>query len=51
MVGCDGGDAVVTVRLKLWLIIGALVSANVAVWGAKQVLAGAFDPVIRSLGA
>lgn len=37
--------------LKVKLLIAALFFANVAVWGAKQVLAGAFDPIIRSLGA
>lgn len=40
-----------TVRLKLALIFGVLVSANLAVWGAKHVLAGLYDPIVRALGA
>lgn len=38
-----------SVRLKCWLILGFFASANLAVWGAKQILAGSLDPVIRSL--
>jgi len=40
-----------TVRMKLTLIMGALVFANLAIWGAKQLLLGAFDPILRALGA
>lgn len=40
-----------TVRLKLTLLMGALVCANVAVWGAKQILSGLYDPILRGLGA
>lgn len=40
-----------TVRLKLALILGALVFFNLAIWGAKTILAGAVEPVLRSLGA
>lgn len=40
-----------TVRLKLALILGVLVSANLAVYGAKVLLAGAVDPILRGLGA
>jgi hypothetical protein len=38
-------------RLKLSLLMGALVLANVAIWGAKNLFAGAFDPILRALGA
>lgn len=37
--------------MKLGLLMGALVCANLAVWGAKQILSGLFDPIIRALGA
>ena len=40
-----------TVRVKLTLLLGALVSLNVAVWGAKQVLTGGLDPILKALGA
>lgn len=40
-----------TVRMKLTLVLGALVSLNIAVWGAKQVLAGIYDPILRAVGA
>lgn len=40
-----------TVRVKLALILGAFVSANLAIWGAKQILAGLFDPILRALGS
>lgn len=36
---------------KVKLLIAALVCANAAVWGAKQILAGLYDPILRSLGA
>jgi hypothetical protein len=39
-----------TVRLKLALILGALVSANLAVYGAKTLLSGALDPILKALG-
>jgi hypothetical protein len=41
----------VTGRLKLTLILGALVSANLAIYGAKHILSGLYDPIIRALGA
>jgi len=41
----------VTARMKVQLLLVGLVSLNLAVWGLKHILAGAFDPVIRSLGA
>lgn len=40
-----------SVRMKLTLILGALVSLNIAIWGAKQMLAGAIDPILRGLGS
>jgi hypothetical protein len=40
----------VTVRLKLTLLLGALICANAAVWGAKTLLTGALDPILRALG-
>lgn len=40
-----------TVRVKLSLLLAALVCANAAVWGAKQILAGLYDPILRSVGA
>jgi hypothetical protein len=40
-----------TVRLKLALVLGALVSANLAVYGAKVLLSGALEPLIKALGA
>lgn len=40
-----------TVRMKLTLLMGALVCANLAVWGAKTILAGLYDPILRALGA
>jgi hypothetical protein len=40
-----------TVRLKLTLILAALVSANLAVYGAKVLLAGALDPILKALGS
>ena len=39
-----------SVRLKLSLLMGAVVCANLAVWGAKQLLAGAIDPILRAVG-
>jgi hypothetical protein len=41
----------VTVRMKLTLLLGALVSLNVAIWEAKQMLAGALDPILKALGS
>jgi hypothetical protein len=38
-------------RLKLSLLMGALVLANVAIWGGKQIVAGLYDPILRALGA
>jgi hypothetical protein len=40
-----------TARLKITLILGALVAANLAIYGAKQILSGLYDPIIRALGA
>lgn len=40
-----------SVRLKLGLILGALVAANLAIYGAKEILGALYDPVIRTLGA
>jgi hypothetical protein len=40
-----------TVRTKLTLLMAVLVCANAAVWGAKQILAGLFDPILRAVGA
>lgn len=38
-----------TVRMKCALILGALVSFNMAVWGAKQMLSGSLDPILKAL--
>jgi hypothetical protein len=40
-----------TVRTKLTLLLGALACANLAIYGAKVLLAGALDPIIKALGA
>jgi hypothetical protein len=40
----------VTARTKVHLVLGAFVCLNLAVWGAKQILAGAFDPILKALG-
>lgn len=40
-----------TARRKVEVLIAALVCANLAVWGAKEILAGLYDPILRSLGA
>lgn len=40
-----------TARTKINLLVAALVCANLAVWGAKQILSGLYDPIIRSFGA
>jgi hypothetical protein len=37
--------------VKLALLMGALVCANLAVYGAKQMLAGLYDPILKALGA
>jgi hypothetical protein len=39
-----------TLRVKLTLLLGALVCANATVWGAKTFLAGALDPILKALG-
>lgn len=39
-----------TANAKMLLVLGALASFWLAAWGARELLAGAFDPVIRSLG-
>jgi len=41
----------VSARVKLSLLIGAFVCANVAVWGAKTLITALFDPILRALGA
>jgi hypothetical protein len=41
----------VTVRMKLTLLMGALVCANLAIWGAKQMLGLAIDPILKVLGS
>lgn len=40
-----------TARMKLGLIMGALVCANLMVWGARTLLAGAIDPILKGLGS
>jgi hypothetical protein len=40
----------VTARTKVELLIGALIFANLAVWGARH-LAYTLDPIIRALGS
>jgi hypothetical protein len=40
-----------TVRLKLALVLGALVSLNLVVYSAKVLLSGSLDPIIKALGA
>lgn len=37
--------------MKLTLLMGALICANLAVWGAKQMFAGALDPILKALGS
>lgn len=39
-----------TVRMKLTLLLGALVSLNLAVYGARHLLGVMYEPIIRSLG-
>jgi hypothetical protein len=41
----------VSASTKVKVLIAGLACLNLAVWGAKQLLAGALDPIIRSLGA
>lgn len=38
-------------RRKVEVLIAALVFANLAVFGAKEILGALYDPIIRSLGA
>lgn len=40
-----------TARTKVQLVIAALVFANLAVYGAREILAGLYDPILRSVGA
>jgi len=40
----------VTVRTKAFLILGALVSLELAILGARVILADAFAPIIKALG-
>ena len=40
-----------TVRMKLTLILGALVSANLAIYGARVLFSASIDPILRALGA
>jgi len=40
-----------TAHTKVKLLIAAFVCANAAVWGAKQILAGLYDPILRAVGA
>lgn len=37
--------------MKVKLLLAALVCANLAIWGAKQMLAAAIDPLLRALGS
>jgi hypothetical protein len=39
----------VTARAKVNLLLAGLVCLNLAAWGARQLLVGAFDPVLRAL--
>jgi len=39
----------VTVRMKLTLLLGAVVSAEIAIWGLKQMLNGSLDPILKAL--
>lgn len=39
-----------TASTKVKLLIAALACLNLAVYGARQVLSGLYDPIIRSLG-
>ena len=39
-----------TARRKVELLIAALVFANLAVLGAKEILGALYDPIIRGLG-
>lgn len=40
-----------TVRMKLSLLMGALIAANLAIYGAREILGALYDPVIRAVGA
>lgn len=39
-----------TASMKVKLLIAALACLNLAVWGAKHLMSGLYDPIIRSLG-
>lgn len=39
-----------SVRRKVLVLLVALVFANLAVFGAKEILGALYDPIIRSLG-
>lgn len=36
---------------KVRLVIAAFVCLNLAVWGAKQLIAGLYDPILKALGS
>lgn len=36
---------------RLSLLLGALVSLGLAVYGAKEILGGLYDPILRAVGA
>lgn len=40
-----------TARAKLHILLAAFAFASLAAWGGRDVLAGLFDPILRSLGA
>lgn len=40
-----------TARPKLILLLGALASLGLAVYGAKEIFAGLYDPILRAVGA
>jgi len=40
-----------TARRKVELLLAALVFANLAVFGAREILGALYNPIIRSLGA
>jgi len=39
-----------TAATKVKFLIAAFACLNLAVWGAKQMLAGALDPILKALG-
>ena len=40
-----------TARVKVQLLLAAVVFLNLAIWGAKTAMAGLYDPILKAVGA